>query len=175
VATDSYFLSNEALVRDRHPALLSWLVGSGTQVVFDETHHGIMESPGLATLARKYRLTGGMAALLVLAGLFLWKNASSLVPRHAEAEGPEDVIPGRNTTAGFISLLRRHIPREEVFALCLEEWEKSFAHSPKFTPRQKAAVAEVAREEAARPVRERHPVAAWEKIRSLLSRTKPTP
>jgi hypothetical protein len=55
MASDSYFLSNEALQRDRHADLLAWLVGSGTQVVFDEAHLGIVEKPGVATLMRKYR------------------------------------------------------------------------------------------------------------------------
>src|SRR5208282_4345007 len=42
LATDSYFLSNEALRKDRHPDLLAWLVGPARRVVFDEAHLGIV-------------------------------------------------------------------------------------------------------------------------------------
>ncbi len=38
------------------------------------------ENPGIMTLARRYHLQGTLAALVVLALLFLWKNMVSLVP-----------------------------------------------------------------------------------------------
>jgi len=71
MATDSYFLSNEAMRRDRHPDLLAWLVGPNKQVVFDEAHFGIVETSGVAGLIRKYRLHGLMAGLILVAGLFI--------------------------------------------------------------------------------------------------------
>ncbi|MCX7887248.1 MAG: DUF4350 domain-containing protein, partial [Verrucomicrobiae bacterium] len=61
LATDSYFVSNEALLRERHPTLLAWVIGVANAVCFDETHHGIAERPGIATLLRKYRLHGPVA------------------------------------------------------------------------------------------------------------------
>jgi hypothetical protein len=170
VATDSYFVSNEALVRDRQPEMLAWLVGANNRIVFDEAHFGIMETPGIAALARKYRLHGGVAALLVLAGLFLWKNSSSLAPPRAPAEFSPDVIPGRNAAAGFVGLLRRNIPGDRILEICLEEWRKAFAHGARVTPREKAAVEEIARAEAVRPPRERDPVAAAQKIHAALHR-----
>src|SRR5262249_50711487 len=56
MAGDSYFISNEAMVNDRHPELLSWLVGASHDVVFDEAHFGIMQTEGVAALFRKYHL-----------------------------------------------------------------------------------------------------------------------
>ena len=50
LATDSYFLSNEALRKERHAELLAWLVGPGRAVVFDEAHFGIVETSGVASL-----------------------------------------------------------------------------------------------------------------------------
>src|SRR5581483_7175048 len=80
LATDSYFISNEAMARDRHAELLAWLVGPSTQIIFDEAHLGIVQEPGVAMLMRKYQLGGFFAALLFLAALFLWKNSSPLAP-----------------------------------------------------------------------------------------------
>jgi len=80
LAADSYFTSNEALLHERHPKLLAWLVGAGTRAVFDETHLGVAENPGMAALARKYRLHGVAAVLLLLAVLHVWGSAASLLP-----------------------------------------------------------------------------------------------
>jgi len=168
IVTDSYLVSNEALVENRQPALLAWLAGSGTHMVFDEAHHGIMESPGIASLARKYRLYGGAAALLVLAGLFIWKNSSSLAPTRAGAREESDVIVGRNASAGFIGLLRRNISTDRILGVCLDEWRKSFSRSSKYSLKEKAAVEEVAQTEETLPPKERNAVNAYEKIRKIL-------
>lgn len=173
VATDSYFASNEALARDRQPALLAWLVGAADNIVFDEAHFGIMESPGIAALVHKYRLFGGVAALLVLAGLFVWKSSSPLVPCRKKEDGGEDFVVGRNTTAGFVGLLRRNIPADQVFDVCLQEWRKSFDRIA--SAREKSAVEGIVRSEEARPVRERNPVDAYQKIRAILRHDPPNP
>jgi len=170
IATDSYFVSNEALVNDRHPELLAWLVGPADHIVFDEAHLGIVESPGISALARKYQLHGGVAALIILAGLFIWKSSSPLVPLRAAAGKSADVLEGRAASAGFVSLLKRNIPRERILTTCLEEWKKAFAHGTRFSAQEKAAIAEIAREEEARPARERDPVTAYQKICEALRR-----
>ena len=170
VATDSFFTSNEALVDDRQTELLAWLVGPSNRVVFDEAHLGIVNSPGLAALARKYRLHGGALVLVILAGLFLWKNSSSLAPPRRAARDAEDVIPGRATGAGFVSLLKRSIPTERVVAVCLDEWKKTFGHGTRFTPKEKEAIEAIGREDEAKPARERNPVNTYQKIRAALRR-----
>lgn len=75
LATDTYFLSNEAMWQEREPQLLVWLIGPAEHIVFDEAHLGVVESSGVAVLMRKYRLTGFIGALVLLAGLFIWKNS----------------------------------------------------------------------------------------------------
>ena len=50
------------------------------RVIFDESHLGQRESPGLMTLARRYRLGGVIATLALLAGLVIWKSVSTLAP-----------------------------------------------------------------------------------------------
>jgi len=132
IASDSYFLSNEAMSKDRHADLLAWLVGDKTNVVFDEAHLGIVDTSGVAALMRKYRLHGLAAGLLLLAGLFIWKNSTSLVPPHA-GEKTDDFVAGKDSQAGFVNLLRRSIPPRQILETCFAEWKKSMAPSGKLS------------------------------------------
>ena len=129
LASDSYFLSNEALRAEPHPELLAALVGSGRRVIFDESHLGIGEHPGLMTLARRYRLQGALGALGLLAVLFVWKNTLSLVPPSPVPEGG-GAVAGRDGAAGFLNLLRRGVPARDLPAVCLAQWEQSHAAAP---------------------------------------------
>lgn len=124
LATDSYFLSNEAMWRARHPEMLAWFVGAAKHVVFDEAHLGVVETSGMAVLMRKYRLQGVIAALLVLGGLFIWKNSFSLVPP-PRVEPRKQFIAGKDAAGGFVNLLRRNIPPAQILDVCFEEWVKS--------------------------------------------------
>jgi hypothetical protein len=124
MATDSYFISNEAMEKDRHADFLAWLVGANKNVVFDESHFGIVETSGVAILMRKYRLHGLAAGLILLAGLFIWKNSTSLVPPHADAK-KEGFIAGKDAASGFVNLLRRSIAPRDLLATCFAEWKKS--------------------------------------------------
>src|SRR5205807_5643409 len=116
MASDSYFLSNEALLKDRHPDLLSWWIGPNKQIIFDEAHFGVVENPGIAALIRKYHLHGLILGLILLAGLFIWKNSAPFIPMYAE-ELRSDFVPGKDSAAGFVNLLRRNIPASEILNL----------------------------------------------------------
>lgn len=133
IATDSYFVSNEAMAKDRHADLLAWLVGPETNVVFDEAHFGIVETSGVATLMRKYRLHGLAAGLILLAGLFIWKNSTSLVPSQVEEER-KNFVEGKDSASGFVNLLRRSIAPGDLLATCYAEWKKSVAAKGKSSP-----------------------------------------
>ena len=161
LASDSYFLSNEALRKDRHPGLLAWLVGANQRVVFDEAHFGIVETSGVAVLIRKYRLHALAAALIVLAGLFIWKNSVSLVPPHG-IERAQDYVAGKDTAAGFVNLLRRNIPARDILNVCFEEWSKTMGQGRRVPlSRIEQARAVIAAEKAGA---QRDPVAAYKKI-----------
>jgi len=129
---DSWHFSNEALRDDRQPALLSWLIGSGREVVFEETHLGTSEDPGVATLARKYRLQPLFAALLLLAALFIWKNAASFMPPCAEQLARErgEIVEGRDSAGAFVNLLRRSIAPANLLRVCLEQWNAAALRKP---------------------------------------------
>ena len=124
MATDSYFVSNEALSKERHADLLAWLVGPAREVVFDEAHLGIVDISGIATLMRQYRLHALAAGLLLLAGLFIWKNSTSFTPPYPDAHAPGPVT-GKEAAAGFVNLLRRNIAPKDVLRVCFDEWTKT--------------------------------------------------
>jgi len=166
LATDSYFLSNEAMWRARHPEVLAWFVGPAAHAVFDEAHLGVVETAGMAGLMRKYRLHGVLGAMLVLAGLFIWKNSLSLVPPPKE-EAPKDFITGKDAAGGFVNLLRRNIPPAKILDVCFEEWTKSLARAGSHT------IAGVDRaSEIMETRRERDPVLAYQQISRALKSSR---
>ena len=122
--SDSYFASNEALFKEPKPAFLSWLVGHADTVIFDETHLGTGENPGIMTLARRYHLHGMFIGALVLFALFIWRNTMSLVPPSHDEE-TSDAVAGHGATAGLISLIKRGVPSGGILKRCLEVWKKS--------------------------------------------------
>lgn len=128
LAADSYFLSNEAMRTERTPRLLASLLGSHSRIIFDETHLGVQEKPGIATLVRKYNLGGLMAAIAILAALFVWHSSSFLPPRPDYDD--TEIIMGKDSSAGFVSLLRRGIAPSRLIEVCVDQWKKSLAHIP---------------------------------------------
>ena len=166
-ATDSYFLSNEALWKAREPRLLAWLIGPGEHVVFDEAHLGVTESESVAVLMRKYRLHGVIGGLLLLALLFIWKNSVSLVPPHADV-ARSDHIAGKDATAGFVNLLRRNIAPREVLEACFNEWTRSLLHRGNVRIASVDQAQAVMEAERARPPGARDPVQAYRKICAAL-------
>jgi hypothetical protein len=127
LATDSFFVSNQALRHDRHADLLAWLLGSASRICFDEAHLGVVETPGVSTLLRKYHLYWLAAALLLLALLFVWRNAFSFLPPHPDTLR-RDYVTGKDAAAGFNNLLRRNIAPRDLLRVCFAEWTKSLSH-----------------------------------------------
>jgi len=172
LASDSYFVSNEAMFTDRHADLLAWLVGNNRHVVFDEAHLGIVEQPGIAGLMRKYRLHGFALGLLLLAALFIWKNSASLVPPHPD-ERRDDFVTGQDTDARFVNLLRRNVPSRDVFGVSFAECKKSAATSGKISRARLQQAEAVFEAEASLPANERNPIATYRTISETLRKRKP--
>ncbi|MGA2543143.1 MAG: DUF4350 domain-containing protein [Verrucomicrobiota bacterium] len=173
LSTDSYFLSNEALRRERHPELLAWLVGPHRDIIFDETHLGVEERPGVAGLMRQYHLQGVLLALALLAALFIWKNSLPLVPPlPAEPdEGPGALVRGKEASAGFASLLRRGISPADILFTCFAEWKSACARQPRAAARL-PAIEKIMEDEKSRPPLSRHPVETWQTIQKILTERK---
>jgi hypothetical protein len=123
LAADSYPLSNEGLRDERDSELIVQLVGAAKEIVFDENHFGVVETGSITKLMRKYHLEGALAVLALVAGLFLWRSASSLLP--SRAPRAEQAVTGRDSLEGMTALLRRGIPEKELVRICYEEWKKT--------------------------------------------------
>ena len=141
VASDTYFLSNEAMRADRHPALLAWLAGPKHRVVFDESHFGLISSPGIIDLFYRLRLQGFLAVLLVLAALYVWMSLVAPTPRR-EATALELTAKtrGREAFSGMVSLLRRSVPQADLLQRCHAVWRESL---PLLGPHAKRLAAEL--------------------------------
>ena len=125
--SDSVPFGNEAVLRQPEPELLSWTLGDARRIVFDETNHGVAEHPGIASLARRYRLGGFLAGSLVLLGLFLWRSAVGFLPALPAGER-ERPSTGHDSQSGLTHLLGSRLSPRGRFAACLEEWERSFGN-----------------------------------------------
>ena len=117
LAANALLFSNQALAN--HAQTIASVIGSNRTVIFDESHLGIEETPGMAALARRYRLQWVVAACIVLAMLFVWRNAKAFPPVVREPN-PEDEISGRDTAFGLAQLLRRSVSPQDLIATCVK-------------------------------------------------------
>ena len=149
LTTDSYFASNEALWKDPHPTFLLWLAGNRPNLVFDETIHGTVESGGAMKMIRRYRFHGIFFGLAIFVALLAWRSASSLAPGsevidrglHPAETGGSTSVTGEETTAGFLSLLRRSVPRKRLLRTCVDTWRKDGSIGTRHeTPGQREAI-----------------------------------
>ncbi len=168
LASDAFFISNEALFKDANPAALAWLLGDAHRVVFDEQMHGTRDEPGLMTFVHRYRLTGAVFAVLLLALLYVWMNAAPLVPPPpdpgAEGAPPQD---GLAAEAGLPSLLRRAVPPHLLPRLCFDQWQHAAGGldgRARPTPERIARLIEI----LSAPGAEKDPAATYRAMRDAL-------
>lgn len=175
LSSDSYIASNEAMWREPHPELLVWLVNSNNNAIFDETHLGIQEKPGIAALSRRYRLHGLFGGVLLLALLFIWKNATCLVPPLIEAEDDQNMpAEGKDSLSGFTNLLRRNIPYRDLLKTCFQQWERTNLHRKKYLKEEFEKIREVMEYEEGLPSKQQNPVKAYQAMSRILSERKIT-
>lgn len=129
---DSYQLTNEALggrgADGPDLALLVWIAGSKSRIVFDESHLGITESGSVLGLVRRYRLQGLLFGLIGCAALYVWKSAGSFPPLTA-ISSHEGELSGHDVRSGLVSLLERGIAPSALLSVCVREWERSRGRS----------------------------------------------
>ena len=169
LATDSFPLSNEALRRSRSTPWLAWVVGSSGRVVFDETHLGVREQAGFASLAREYRLHLFGACLVVLAALFMWQGATSFALPIEETGERAEWVTGRDAADGCVSLLRRNVLPSEVLKLSVQEWIRSQHSGRSLPPEKLAAVQAVLDRENLKPAAQRNPVLVYRDIARIVA------
>jgi hypothetical protein len=119
---DSYLLTNGSLASDRETGFLGWLFRKSTTVLFDESHFGFIENPGVVSLARRYGLESAFFVLLILALFFVWANRYSLVPKSASRSAESPMVPGKGGETVLLNLLRRSLPTKDLLSTCAELW-----------------------------------------------------
>jgi len=134
VALHSNELSNEILGGDNSmEAVLPPLLGANTSIVFEETHFGLEESGSIAGLARRYRLQGLIAGLLLLAVLFIWNRSVSFPPPSDFERARQTQLSGADAQAVFAGLIARHLTPPALIEACVAEWNR-------LRPRQRVVV-----------------------------------
>ncbi|SRR5579864_5237640 len=162
LAADSYVMSNQALLSDRNTDTLSWIAGPNRRLLFDESHFGVTETGSVAALGRRYRLQAFVAALLLLAVLFVWKSSTPFVP----APALERPAASASQSWGMPHyLLRRAAPPAELIGACWNEWRKSLSLGPHYSDEKMHRAEEIAH-------RERDPVKAYQAIGRALAGDK---
>lgn len=171
--SDSYLTSNEAMKNERRAFLLARLQGPNREAVFDERHLGVGDSPGIMSLARKYRLEPFILGLIILAGLYLWKSSVPLVPRVSpQQRGDAGSSTGKDNFGGLVSLLRRSVAPQALLEACYKEWSKSFSRGCKFPPSTLERIRAVINGERSAKGRNSDPVAGYVKISKILAERK---
>lgn len=121
---DSYLLTNGSLANDRETGFLGWLFRKQSTVLFDESHFGFTESPGVVSLARRYGLESAFFVLLIFALLFVWANRYTLVPKSVSRSSGSLIVPGQGGETVFVNLLRRSLPAKDLLSTSTELWRK---------------------------------------------------
>ena len=173
VLSDTYVLSNEALLEEPSPEFVRWLLMGRREVWFDETHLGVRSQASLVALMRRYRLLPLYISLILIGLLIVWRSSASLLPKSnqiPEAEASAD--PRRSTanavaTGGISGLLRRHVPTQDLLPICAARWQRSMRRSSGGALRFEAEIQQIASEAQERSI---SPVAAYRKASDLLRR-----
>jgi hypothetical protein len=126
---DSYPLSNEALAADRNTNFLLWLIHNRGGVLFDETHLGLSERPGIMALAQRYGLQGTLISIVAVLFLFVWKCQYTPVPR-TKIDHHGSTISGCSSDQAFLNLLHRAIPQQDLLEVCITTWLKTARPTP---------------------------------------------
>ena len=122
---DSQRLNNESLAkRAAARTLVPVLVARHRKVVFEETHLGTVETGGVAGLARRYRLQGLFAGLLLVVILFIWNRSVAFPPPSRFERETDSVVSGSDARPLMVGLLSRHIAPGSLIDVCVSEWNR---------------------------------------------------
>lgn len=171
-SADSFFMSNEAMRSERRPELLAWTVGPNSNIVFDETHLGILKHRGVLSLVKKYRFHWFIFALTVLAILFVWRNSVYFVPppKNRNYRTGQNLYSNRDSVQGLISLLRRNIPTRQLLQTCTHEWRRTFERDQRFSDDQSDPIKTIFERIKGYTAQSNDPVSSYRRISKIISR-----
>ncbi len=122
----TWWLGNLSISEGAPLEAIGAVVGDKRRVVFDETHLGIYESPGLARMTWEAGFAPSAGVLAAVALLFVWRNAARLAPARRMPRTLEGGrVLGRDANEGLVNLLRRSVPPGRLIKTCLDEWVKT--------------------------------------------------
>jgi hypothetical protein len=121
IVSDGHLFANRSLADPDKISVLTKLIGPRRRIVIDEEHLGLEESSSVGGLIRNFRLEGAVLSLLLIAALFWWRSASSLLPRRAV----DPPLARVDTNLSMVRLLERAIPTKDLAAALREEWKRS--------------------------------------------------
>jgi Domain of unknown function (DUF4350) len=125
VSAASYFISNEAMLKEPPVELYAWLIGNRPGVIFNELVHGQGNTHNIAWLAGKYRLGLLLFNLLLVVVLYVWRSFFSSANIQQEKYKSRELQI--SSTVGLEKLLRKNISLNMCLPTCLDEWRKQKA------------------------------------------------
>lgn len=174
--TDSYLLSNEALLKNRETALLSWILGDSTQIIFNESHLGVHQPTGIAVLMKQYKLGGFALGLGFVVLLLIWKNSQALIPPQKTRQNDDSIRhTDRNLQSGYRDLLVRCLPLHDLVTTCISEWKQSLTPKQRNDPTTKkinTAIDQAVGTHAAQSKRKQNTVTLYRTIHKIIHQTK---
>ena len=173
--TDYYLFSNEALLKHRYTGLLTWVLEDASTVIFDETHLGIVETTGILTLMRRYRLKGVMLACAILCLLIVWRGVSPLLPPRPDRSRGNVILAEHSTDAGLGDLVRRSTSAVDLPREAFKQWKQSFirnAADEANYAKEIEAINALLAEYALQPEGKRRPLELHLNIQTIINRKK---
>ena len=171
---DSSLLSNEILYRGRRTRALSWVLGDSTQVIFDESQHGIISRIGIIDLVRRYHLEGFLFSSLFILLLYIWSQASPRRPIHRE-EDKEDsiIITAPHDVDALSSLVSQSFSPNQALKECFTLWQETQKRNPhlKLTEEKQKEIETIISAYSQQPRPQQSISDTWRSIHSIIHRT----
>jgi len=175
VLTDDYLFSNEALLKHRYAQLLAWVLEAQSALIFEETHLGVSERSGVATLMRRYGLEGFALACAGLMALIVWRGASPMLPPFTGRARDQVIRSEHSIEAGLGDLIQRSLPASAMPQLAFTAWQQSFIRTQadqRFYAAELDEIEALLRAQDSLPARQRQPLVTHLKIKSIINRKK---
>ena len=129
---------------------------------------GVLAGVPIVIIVAAITLVGIPASLMLLAGLFLWKNSLVFIPPLEPRK--EDFIAGKEAFTGFVNLLRRNIRKRDLLDICFAEWEKSFRKNVKQTSAKYSRAESIVQAHKAGPQNQNATFGAYRELCQLLKK-----
>jgi hypothetical protein len=122
ISSETYFISNESLVKEPPVKFLTWIMNGRKRVLVDEFHHGISYKKGISFLLKKYNLYWFIAYLILIFFLYLWyvlPYFRTPLPRPSRGN-----YQTQTSLRGYTQLLTKTIPKNKLLDISIDQWIK---------------------------------------------------